>query len=85
VPDLTPFGTFPRYALGREELAQTREAEALFIGGGGWFVEPAADRLEWEFGKSVVTLLNGAVRGILTELGLWQALPAGHGRVLEAA
>jgi maleate cis-trans isomerase len=73
------------YALGRDALARASEADALFIGGGAWFVEPAAERLEREFGKPVITHLNGAVRGILRELGLWRPFPAGHGRVLEAA
>jgi len=73
------------YALGREALAQASEADALFIGGGAWFVESAAERLEREFGKPVITRLNGAVRGILKELGGWRPFPAGHGRVLEAA
>jgi hypothetical protein len=26
--------------------------------------------------------MNGAVRGMLKELGFWRPLPAGHGRVL---
>jgi maleate cis-trans isomerase len=73
------------YALGRDAFARAREADALFIGGGAWFVEGAAERLEREFGKPVITHLNGAVRGILTTLGLWRPFPAGHGQVLEAA
>jgi maleate cis-trans isomerase len=72
------------YTLGRDALASTPEADALFIGGGAWLVEPAAERLEREFGKPVITHLNGAVRGILKELGCWRRFPAGHGRVLEA-
>jgi hypothetical protein len=46
-------------------------------------VEPAAHRLEREFGKPVITPLNGAVRGILKALGCWRPYPAGYGRVLE--
>jgi maleate cis-trans isomerase len=72
------------YTLGRAALARTPEADALFIGGGAWLVEPAAERLEREFGKPVITHLNGAVRGILKELGCWRRFPAGYGRVLEA-
>src|SRR6266699_1826306 len=72
------------YALGRDALARAPEADALFIGGGAWLVEPAAERLEREFGKPVITHLNGAVRGILKELGCWRAFPAGYGGVLEA-
>lgn len=73
------------YALGHAALTRASKADALFIGGGAWFVEPAAERLEREFGKPVITHLNGAVRGILTTLGAWRPFPAGHGRVLEAA
>ena len=73
------------YRLGRDALLRASAADALFIGGGAWLVEPAAERLEREFGKPVITHLNGAVRGILKELGCWRPFPAGHGRVLEIA
>jgi maleate cis-trans isomerase len=71
------------YQLGRQSLERTEKAEALFIGGGAWFADPAAERLEREFGKPVITSLNGAVRAILRALDCWQPFPAGHGRVLE--
>jgi maleate cis-trans isomerase len=71
------------YQLGRQALERTDKAEALFIGGGAWFAEPAAARLEHEFGKPVITSLNGAVRSILKALDCWRPFPAGHGRVLE--
>jgi maleate cis-trans isomerase len=73
------------YRLGRDALARAPAADALFIGGGAWLVEPAAERLEREFAKPVITHLNGAVRGILKELGCWHPFPAGHGRVLGIA
>jgi maleate cis-trans isomerase len=73
------------YQLGRQALEQTDKAEALFIGGGAWFADPAADRLEREFGKPVITSLNGAVRSILKALDCWRPLPSGTGRVLEVA
>lgn len=73
------------YRLGREALERAPAADALFIGGGAWLVEPAAERLEREFDKPVITHLNGAARGLLKELGCWRVFPAGHGRVLEAA
>ena len=72
------------YRLGRDALARAPEADALFIGGGAWFADPAADALEREFGKPVITSRNGAVRGILTALGCWRPFPNGAGRVLEA-
>jgi arylmalonate decarboxylase len=72
------------YRLGREALETEPEADALFIGGGAWFADPASERLEREFGKPVITSLNGAVRAILKELGCWRPFPAGSGRVLEA-
>ena len=71
-------------ALGREALRRTPQADALFIGGGAWFVEPAAEALECEFNRPVITHLNGAVRALMKELGVWQPFPRGHGRVLEA-
>ena len=71
------------YQLGRQALERSDKAEALFIGGGAWFAEPAAARLEHEFGKPVITSLNGAVRSILKALDCWRPFPAGHGRVLE--
>ena len=71
------------YRLGKEALERTPQADALFIGGGAWLVEPAAERLEREFGKPVITSLNGAVRAILKEFGEWRPFPAGFGRVLE--
>jgi maleate cis-trans isomerase len=73
------------YRLGRDALLRAPAADALFIGGGAWLVEPAAERLEREFAKPVITHLNGAVRGMLKELGCWRPFPAGHGRVLEIA
>ena len=71
------------YTLGRDALTRVPQADALFIGGGAWLVEPAAERLEREFGKPIITHLNGAVRGILKELGCWRPFAAGYGRVLE--
>jgi maleate cis-trans isomerase len=73
------------YQLGRQALKRTEKAEALFIGGGAWFADPAAEPLEREFGKPVITSLNGAVRSILKTLGCWQPFPPGTGRVLEIA
>jgi len=72
------------YRLGREAFERTPHADALFIGGGAWFADPAAAALEHEFGKPVITSLNGAVRSILTTLGCWRPFPPGHGRILEA-
>jgi len=72
------------HRLGREAIERTPAADALFIGGGAWFAEPAAEQLERELGKPVITSLNGAVRAILKALGCWRPFPAGHGRVLEA-
>jgi maleate cis-trans isomerase len=71
------------YQLGRAAFEREPSADALFIGGGAWLVELAAERLEREFGKPVITHLNGAVRGLLKELGCWRAFPKGFGRVLE--
>ncbi len=73
------------YRLGREAFARNPAADALYIGGGAWMVEPAAERLERETGKPVITSLNGAARGLLKELGCWHPFPPGHGRVLEVA
>lgn len=72
------------YRLGRAAFEREPKADALFIGGGAWLVEPAAERLEREFGRPVITSLNGAVRAILHELGRWRPFPAGFGRVLES-
>jgi len=72
------------YRLGREALERTPEADALLIGGGAWFADPAAAALERAFGRPVITSLNGAVRGILKALGRWRPFPQGTGRVLEA-
>lgn len=72
------------YALGRQALERAPAADALFIGGGAWLVEPAAEKLEREFGKPVITHLNGAARAMLRELGCWRPFPSGYGRVLEA-
>jgi len=73
------------YRLGREAFERSPDADALFIGGGAWFADPAAEALERDFGKPVITSLNGAVRGILTALGSWRPFPPGSGRVLEAS
>jgi maleate cis-trans isomerase len=73
------------YHLGRQALERTPAADALFIGGGSWFTDPAAERLEQEFGKPVITSLNGAVRATLKALGCWGPFPPGSGRVLEVA
>jgi maleate cis-trans isomerase len=72
------------YRLGRDAIEREPTADALFIGGGAWLVEPAAERLERETGKPVITHLNGAVRALLKELGCWRPFPKGFGRVLEA-
>jgi maleate cis-trans isomerase len=73
------------YQLGRQAFERIEEAEALFIGGGAWFADPAAERLEHKFGKPVITSLNGAVRSILKALDCWRPFPPGTGRVLEVA
>ena len=73
------------YQLGWQALERAEKAEALFIGGGAWLADPAAERLEREFGKPVITSLNGAVRSILKTLGCWRPFPPGTGRVLEVA
>jgi maleate cis-trans isomerase len=73
------------YRLGRQALERNAKADALFIGGGAWFADPAAERLEREFGKPVITSLNGAVRSILKALGCWRPFQPGTGRVLEVA
>ena len=73
------------YRLGRQALERTDKAEALFIGGGAWFADPAAERLEREFGRPIITSLNGAVRSILKALGCWRPFPSGTGHVLEVA
>src|ERR1700730_12369388 len=65
------------YRLGREALARTPAADALFIGGGAWLVEPAAERLEREFAKPGINHTNRALRGILPELGCWRPFPPG--------
>jgi maleate cis-trans isomerase len=72
------------YTLGRQALERAPSADALFIGGGAWLVEPAAERLEREFRRPVITHLNGAARAMLHELGCWRPFPKGYGRVLEA-
>src|SRR5262249_95969 len=71
------------YRVGREAFERAPDADALFIGGGAWFSDPAAAALEREFGKPVITSLNGAVRGILKALGRWGPFPKSTGRVLE--
>ena len=61
------------YQLGRRALERTDKAEALFIGGGAWFAQTLQPRgSEREFGKPVITSLNGAVRSILTALDCWR-------------
>ncbi len=72
------------YALGRRAFEEAPAADALFIGGSAWLVEPAAERLEREFRRPVITSLNGAARAMLKELGCWRSFPDGYGRVLEA-
>ena len=71
------------YRLGRQALERAPTADALFIGGGAWMADAAAERLEHEFGRPVITSVNGAVRALLKELGCWRRFPAGYGRVLE--
>jgi maleate cis-trans isomerase len=71
------------YRLGRQALERSPQADALFIGGGAWMAEAAAERLESELGRPVITSVNGAVREILKKLGCWRRFPAGSGRVLE--
>ena len=68
------------YVLGRKTLERTPSADALFIGGDAWMVEPAAERLERDFRKPVITSLNDAVRTLLQELGCWRPFPEGYGR-----
>jgi maleate cis-trans isomerase len=72
------------YTLGRQALERAPSADALFLGGGAWLVEPAAAQLEREFRKPVITHLNSATRAMLHELGCWRPFPPGYGRVLEA-
>ena len=71
------------YGLGRAALENAAGADALFIGGGAWMVEPAAHRLEQEFGKPVICNQAAMIRDVLHLLGDWKPIP-GHSRVLAA-
>jgi maleate cis-trans isomerase len=72
------------YDLGRRTFAENPDCDAVYIGGGAWLAEPAARRLEEEFGRPVICNQTAAIREILRLLNDWKPL-AGRGRVLAAA
>ena len=69
------------YDLGRRALLDFPDCDGLYVGGGAWLVEPAARKLEEEFGKPVVCNQTAAIRELMTLLNDWKPM-SGHGRVL---
>lgn len=69
------------YELGRRALLQYPECDGLYIGGGAWLAEPAAYRLETEFGKPVICNQTAAIREMMKLLNDWKPIAA-RGRLL---
>jgi maleate cis-trans isomerase len=69
------------YDLGRRAILDNPDCDGLYVGGGAWLAEPAARRLEEEFGKPVVCNQTAAIREMMILLNDWKPLP-GHGRLL---
>jgi maleate cis-trans isomerase len=72
------------YELGREALTAYPDADALFLGGQAWFVQPALLRLEREFGKPVISNQTAMLWDMLHRVDYWQPLPD-RGRLLASA
>jgi maleate cis-trans isomerase len=94
VGEVMPAGTIQRmtiaestelaYQTGKRAFEAHPEADAIYIGGSGWMVQPIAERLEDEFGKVVVGNKNAMVWDTLHRVDFWTPIE-GHGRVLAAA
>lgn len=69
------------YELGRQALLDFPEADGLFLGGQAWFVQPALERLESEFGKPVVSNQTAMLWDMLHRVDYWQPMP-GRGRLM---
>jgi maleate cis-trans isomerase len=72
------------YELGREALSAYPDAEALFLGGQAWFVQPALLRLEREFGKPVISNQTAMLWDMLHRVDYWHPMPD-RGRLLASA
>jgi maleate cis-trans isomerase len=69
------------YTLGRKAFLDNPDCDGIYLGGGAWIAEPAAERLENEFGKPVICNLTAIIRDCLKLLNDWQPI-TGHSRLL---
>jgi maleate cis-trans isomerase len=71
------------YQLGREALTDFPDADGLFLGGQAWFVQPALERLEREFGKPVISNQTAMLWDMLHRVDYWRPMP-GRGRLMAS-
>jgi maleate cis-trans isomerase len=69
------------YQLGREALTEFPDADGLFLGGQAWFVQPALEQLERDFGKPVISNQTAMLWDMLHRVDYWQPMP-GRGRLM---
>jgi maleate cis-trans isomerase len=70
------------YSLGKTALETFPKADALYLGGGAWISQPAAEHLEAEFGRPVICNQNAMLWDVMDRLGIWKPIH-GHGRLLS--
>jgi maleate isomerase len=63
------------YELGRQALIDFPDADGLFLGGQAWFVQPALERLEAEFGKPVISNQTAMLWDMLHRVDYWRPMP----------
>jgi maleate isomerase/arylmalonate decarboxylase len=69
------------YHLARAAMRAFPQADGLFLGGQAWFVQPALELLESEFGKPVISNATAMLWDMLHRVDYWQPIP-GRGRLL---
>jgi maleate cis-trans isomerase len=71
------------YQLARSALGAFPDADGLFLGGQAWFVQPALESLEAEFGKPVISNATAMLWDMLHRVDYWQP-QGGRGRLLAS-
>lgn len=69
------------YQLGREALTDFPDADGLFLGGQAWFVQPALEQLERDFGKPVISNQTAMLWDMLHRVDYWHPAP-GRGQLM---
>jgi maleate cis-trans isomerase len=72
------------YHLARTAMIDYPDVDGIFLGGQAWFVQPALESLEREFGKPVISNATAMLWDMLHLVDFWQPI-GGRGRLLASA